>query len=121
MPIRFVPLAGLWYSQTMTKHNALLTEAAHSKKTAEEAMQFASFFCDHTQWHVSPSSEMLTVLGAEVVRLRELVQRARDMIDVSPDSPAWEWPTAGEIDQFVKDCDAVLFGAKNHEQPHHDQ
>jgi hypothetical protein len=52
--------------------------------------------------------EAMTVLAAEVVRLRELVQRARDMIDLSPDSPPWTWPSTEQIDQLVRDCDAVI-------------
>jgi hypothetical protein len=55
-------------------------------------------------------------LEDEIVGLRELVQRARDMINVSPDSPPWTWPTTDQIDQFVKDCDAVLLGEKNRDQ-----
>jgi hypothetical protein len=61
--------------------------------------------------------EAMTVLAAEVVRLRSLVQRARDMIDVSPDSPPWTWPSAEQIDQLVKDCDDVLSNACNNQQP----
>jgi hypothetical protein len=47
-------------------------------------------------------------LERENARLRSLVQRARDMIDVSPDSPPWTWPSVEQIDQLVNDCDAVL-------------
>jgi hypothetical protein len=54
-------------------------------------------------------------LERENARLRSLVQRARDMIDVSPDSPPWTWPSSKQIDQLVKDCDAVL-GEKNHKK-----
>jgi hypothetical protein len=92
------------------KHDKILAEAAFSKMTVEDALRFASIFCDRTNWGTPPNSECeaMTVLAAEVIRLRELVRRARDMIDVSPDSPPWTWPSVEQIDQLVNDCDAVL-------------
>jgi hypothetical protein len=36
------------------------------------------------------------------------------MIDVSPDSPPWTWPSSEQIDQLVKDCDDVLFTFRDH-------
>jgi hypothetical protein len=47
-------------------------------------------------------------LERENARLRELVKRARDIINVSPDAPPNEWPSTDEINQLVKDCDDIL-------------
>lgn len=44
-------------------------------------------------------------LRVENTALREIIKRARDMIDVSPDSPPNEWPSTDQINQLVKDCD----------------
>jgi hypothetical protein len=56
----------------------------------------------------SPSAKLIEELERENARLRELVGRARAMIDVSPEDSPDKWPSTDEINQLVKDCDDIL-------------
>ncbi len=50
--------------------SALLAEASHSTMTAEHAMQLAEDFCKHEAWGLDFWREPMTVLAAEVAKLR---------------------------------------------------
>ena len=49
---------------------ALFAEAAHSQMPLEKAMQLAEDFCKHEAWGLDFWREPMTVLAAEVARLR---------------------------------------------------
>jgi hypothetical protein len=52
-------------------------------------------------------------LAVENSRLRGLLQRARAMIDVSPEDSPDKWPSTDEIYQLVSDCDDILSNDKS--------
>jgi hypothetical protein len=54
------------------------------------------------------TSEDFDRLERENIRLRGLLQRSRDMIDVSPEDSPDKWPSTDQINQLVKDCDDIL-------------
>jgi hypothetical protein len=58
-------------------------------------------------------------LAVENSRLRGLLQRARAMIDVSPEDSPDKWPSTNEINQLVRDCDDILSNVQDHESPEH--
>lgn len=92
------------------KYDKILTEATHFKMTVREALRFVNIFCDHANWEALPNSESeaMTVLAAEVIRLRELTHRSLDMINVLLDSYSWTWLLTKQNDQLVKNCNDVL-------------
>lgn len=51
-------------------------------------------------------------LAVENSKLRGVIQRARAMIDVSPEDPPNKWPSTDEINQLVKECDDILENAQ---------
>ena len=56
-------------------------------------------------------------VGAAIGKIEELlsiVKRARDMIDVSPEDHPSKWPSTGQINQLVKECDDILPNAQGH-------
>ena len=53
-------------------------------------------------------------LAVENSRLRGLLQRARAMIDVSPEDSPDKWPSTDEINQLVRDCDDILSNVSDH-------